>query len=188
MLAVFYLFLTWLLAGIPTGQILALLYADVDLREQGSGNIGATNAARVLGRGIGAATLVGDFAKGLIPVALAGTVGAGSFFAGIVAMVAFLGHCFSPYLAFRGGKGVATTAGAMLALAPLPTLLTVGGWGLTVGLTRKSSLGALAAVFLLPLLVAWLAPQWTSVSLILAFGVAVRHLDNVRRLLAGTER
>lgn len=188
MIAAFYLLLTWLLASVPTGPILALLYADVDLTAHGSGNIGATNANRVLGRGIGIATLVGDLVKGFLPVALAPMVGAGEIFPGIVAIVAFLGHCFSPYLAFRGGKGVATTAGAMLALAPLPTGLTVAGWALIVGLTKKSSLGALAAVFLLPLLVAWLAPKLTVVTLILAFGVAIRHLDNVRRLLAGTEQ
>ena len=188
MLAVFYALLTYMVCSVPTGSILAALYADVDLREHGSGNIGATNAARVLGKGIGVGTLVGDLLKGLVMTLGASSVYDASWYAGLIAILAFLGHCFSAYLNFRGGKGVATTAGALLVLAPWPTLLTMGAWGAVVGLTRKSSLGALTAVFLLPLLVAWMKPSHAVVALILAFGVAVRHADNIRRIRAGTER
>ncbi len=188
MLALFYLAMTYMLASVPTGAILAALYADVDLREHGSGNIGATNAARVVGRGVGVATLLGDAIKGYLPVALAPLVWDRPVFVDAVAITAFVGHCWSAYLSFKGGKGVATTAGAMLALAPLPTALTMLGWGAVVAITRKSSLGALTSVFLLPLLVAWLEPARTWVTLLLALGVALRHVDNVRRLLSGTER
>lgn len=188
MLALFYAVLTYLVCSIPTGSILAALYADVDLRDHGSGNIGATNAARVLGKGIGAATLVGDLAKGLLMTLGASAVSDAGWYPGVIAGCAFLGHCFSAYLNFRGGKGVATTAGALLVLAPWPTVLTMGAWGLVVGVTRKSSLGALTAVFVLPLLVAWMRPSHALIALLLAFGVAVRHADNVKRILAGTER
>lgn len=188
MLALFYLLLTYMVASIPTGAILSALYADVDLSQHGSGNIGATNAARVVGRGVGIATLVGDTLKGFLPVALAPLVWSAPWFQEATALVAFVGHCWSAYLVFRGGKGVATTAGAMLALAPLPTGLTILAWGGVVAVTRKSSLGALSCVFLLPLLVAWLEPAHGFVTLLLALGVALRHVDNVRRLISGTER
>lgn len=187
MLVIFYLLLTYMLASIPTGAILATLYADVDLRQHGSGNIGATNATRVVGRGIGVATFAGDLLKGYLPVALAPLLWPDPLFVDATALVAFAGHCWSAYLGFRGGKGVATSAGAMLALAPLPTALTAAGWLGVVALTKKSSLGALVCVFLLPLLVAWLEPGRVWVTLLLALGVALRHVDNVRRLLSGTE-
>ncbi len=188
MLALFYLLLTYMVASIPTGAILSALYADVDLRAHGSGNIGATNAARVVGKGVGVATLLGDGLKGYVPVALAPLVWSHPTFADATALVAFVGHCWSAYLVFRGGKGVATTAGVMLALAPLPTALTMLGWGAVVAATRKSSLGALVSVFLLPLLVGWLEPERAWVTLLLALGVALRHVDNMKRLIAGTER
>lgn len=188
MLALFYALLTYMVCSVPTGAILAALYADVDLRQHGSGNVGATNAARVLGKGIGAATLAGDLAKGLLMTLGASAVLPDAWYAGAIALIAFLGHCYSAYLNFRGGKGVATTAGALLVLAPLPTAITVGAWAAVVAITRKSSLGALTAVFLLPLLVAWLAPGRAVVAFILAFGVAVRHADNIKRIIAGTER
>ena len=188
MLPIFYALLTYLVCSVPTGAILASLYADVDLREHGSGNVGATNAARVLGKGIGAGTLVGDLLKGLVMTLGASSVLSAPWYAGAIALCAFLGHCYSAYLNFRGGKGVATTAGALLVLAPLPTAITMVAWGAVVGLTRKSSLGALTAVFLLPLLVAWLEPAHAIVALVLAFGVAVRHADNIKRIMAGTEK
>ena len=185
---VFYLLLAYLIASVPTGAILAVLYADVDLREHGSGNIGATNAARVVGKTLGVLTLVGDLLKGLLVVLGAYGVSDAVWYPGLVALAAFAGHCWSAYLDFKGGKGVATSAGALLALAPLPTLLVAAGWAGVVAVTKKSSLGALSSVVLLPLLVVWLAPDQAWVALLLAVGVALRHGDNVRRLIAGTER
>lgn len=188
MLAVYYLLLTYMVASIPTGAILSVLVADVDLRAHGSGNIGATNATRVVGRGVGALTLLGDALKGLIPVLLAPLVWSWGPYADAVALAAFVGHCWSAYLGFKGGKGVATAGGAMLALAPISTGITVAAWVAVVALTKRSSLGALTAVFLLPLLVSWFEPAHGPVTLLIALGVAWRHTDNIKRLLTGTER
>lgn len=188
MLELFYLFLTWLLASLPFGYAFAALYADVDLTAHGSGNIGATNAHRVVGKGIGAATLACDFLKGWLPVVLAPVFFDHTWFPGAVAVVAFIGHCWTPYLDWRGGKGVATTAGAIMALAPWPTLLTMGVWVGVVAATKRSSLGALVAAVALPLLVLWLEPSAFGVTLLLAIGVTLRHKENIERLLAGSER
>lgn len=188
MLELYYLFLTYLLASVPTGYLLAALYADVDLRTQGSGNIGATNAGRVVGTGVALVTLAGDAFKGWLPVMLASWLNPSGWFLGAVAVTAFLGHCYSGYLEFRGGKGVATVAGVMLALAPGATLLAALIWAGVVAGTRRSSLGALVAAGLLPLLVWWLSTEWLLLTLILAAGVVSRHRENIERLMAGSER
>jgi glycerol-3-phosphate acyltransferase PlsY len=188
MLGAFYLALTYLVASIPTGVVLGTLFADVDVTRHGSGNIGATNVTRVLGRGFGAATLAGDVLKGFVPVALAPLVYESHAMIGIVAMVAFAGHCWSAYLDFRGGKGVATAAGGMLAVAPFSTLLAAIVWMLVFMVWRKASLGALVAAGALPVLVAFFRPDALWVTVALGAGVGWRHKENVRRLLAGTER
>jgi len=103
-------------------------------------------------------------------------------------LLAFVGHCWSPLLDFRGGKGVATGAGVMLALAPSAAALAGLAWLLVAALTRRSSLAALVAVALLPLLTLWLAPAQLPVSLLLGAGIVWRHRENLARLRAGTER
>lgn len=181
-LVLFYLLLTYLVAAVPWGVLVATLTADVDIMSEGSGNIGATNVHRVLGRTAGALTLAGDVGKGFVPVLLSQVVIDDPFYGGLVALVAFAGHCWSPYLDFRGGKGVATAAGGMLALAPLPLVVVASAWVAVVLWTRKSSLGALVSVLLLPLVVGLLVPEalWTAV--ILAGGVVWRHKPNIQRL------
>ena len=187
MLAGIYLLLTWLLASFPTGVVAGTLLADVDVRTLGSGNIGATNVHRVLGRGLGALTLVGDMLKGLLPVLVAPLVVEARWYAGLVGLVAFAGHCWSGFLDFRGGKGVATGSGAMLALAPLPTLLAASVWGLVLAIKRRSSLAGLAAAVCLVPLTAWLQPDAAWVAFLLSAGILLRHSDNIRRLREGTE-
>ncbi len=185
--AAFALLLTYLLGSFPTGLALSWLVADIDVREHGSGNIGATNVARVVSKKLGAITLAGDLCKGLVPTLLAPLVLPDPRYVGAVAVTAFIGHCWSAFLGFRGGKGVATAAGGLLALAPVPTLLAVATWGAVVGLTRKSSLGALVAAAVLPLACwAWQPDQAPS-ALAIALGVAWRHEENIRRLRGGAE-
>lgn len=176
-----------MLAAFPTGLVLGLLLADVDIRDGGSGNIGATNANRLLGRRVGALTLVGDLLKGLAPVLLAAQFTDRVSVLGAIGLAAFAGHCWSPYLDFRGGKGVATAAGAMLALAPWATVLAAAGWVTVVRLTRRSSVGGLFAAALMPVLVLVLTPTYTWVAVLLSLGIGLRHRDNLRRLAAGTE-
>lgn len=185
-----WLLISWLLGSFPTGVVLASLHADVDIRGQGSGNIGATNMNRVLGRGFGVTTLVVDLLKGLLAV-LGATLlwpEAPAAYPALCGLLAFAGHCWSPLLDFRGGKGVATGAGVMLALAPQAALLAGLGWLIVVLITRRSSLAALFSVALLPLLTLGLAPAQLPVALLLGAGIVWRHRENLARLRAGTER
>jgi glycerol-3-phosphate acyltransferase PlsY len=176
---------TALLAAVPFGQLAAAVIADVDLRAAGSGNIGATNAARVGGPRLGALTLGLDVGKGLLPVLLAGALAPDA--AGALGLVAVAAHCYSPYLGLRGGKGVATGAGALLGLAPVPTLGLLALWALVVSLTRRSSLGALAAAVAAPPLLAATAPAAAPWAAGIAALILVRHAPNLRRLRAGAE-
>ena len=187
-LPAFYLLLTYLLASLPTGLMLSAVLADADPREDGSGNIGATNVYRLLGRRLGIATFIGDLLKGMVPVALAGAVLDTPWFAGATAIAAFTGHCWSAYIDFRGGKGVATAAGGLLVLVPLVILACIGVWTLLVRLTKKSSLGSLCAAILMPTLVYLQRPELLWVAIMITGGVLLRHQSNISRLLAGTER
>lgn len=190
LLGLCWLVIAWLVGAFPTGVVVGTLFADIDITSQGSGNIGATNMNRVLGRGYGVATLVVDMLKGLLPVVLAALVWpeAPTWYAGLLGLLAFAGHCWSPFLDMRGGKGVATSAGVMLGLAPWPTFLAAAVWVGVVLATRKSSLGALVSVVLLPLLTLLFSPAATWVAVLLGLGVVARHKDNLARLRAGTER
>ncbi len=187
MLDVFYLLLCYLIGSLPSGLVLTTLYSEVDPRAQGSGNIGATNVLRTTSRGLGATTLVADIAKGALPV-----LGAmwlwddplGWCLAGVATVV---GHCWPVYLAFRGGKGVATSAGVMLALAPLPVLVVATLWVILFLAARKASLASLVAAAILPFAAYWQGPLMAMTGVVLAGIIGVRHRDNVKRLRAGTE-
>jgi len=182
--------LTYLIAAIPFGLVLTTLYGgDTDLRSAGSGNIGATNVARVYGWKLALPALLLDIAKGFFPVLGASLLwpDTGLWWPGVIAGVAFLAHCFSVYLEFRGGKGVATGAGGMLALAPLPTLLAISVWATLLAITGKSSVGALIAATSLIGFAGWLQPESVPVVLLLAFGIGFTHVSNIRRLMRGQE-
>ena len=175
----------------------------MDLRAEGSRNTGATNAFRVLGARWGALVFFLDVAKGwlaaLLPLAVGGRLGlAGSSAAELAVMVAgglaaILGHIFSPWMRFRGGRGVATSLGFFLAIAPLPTLVALGFWIALVGASRRVSVGSIGAAFVYPLLVLGLMrghphrSALAAVSALVALLVIVRHKANIARLLAGTE-
>ena len=182
-----FVLLTYMVASIPTGPILATLYADVDVTQQGSGNIGATNVYRALGPRFGVATLTGDILKGLLPVLLSGLVSDHIWFPSLVGLVAFIGHCWPAYLEFRGGKGVATVAGVLLGLAPFVALLTAGVWMLIFLTIRRSSVAALMATLSLPLFTVWLRADLIWVTMALVVGVLQRHRSNIHRILPGDE-
>jgi len=187
--------LSYLLGAVPFGLLLGL-WAGKDVRREGSGNIGATNVLRTCGAGWGIAALVLDLLKGLVPALLAGWLApAGPIWPVLAGLAAVLGHCYPIYLRFAGGKGVATTAGVLLAIMPLPLLVALGVFVLVVALTRYVSLGSMtaaAALLIARLLLAeapWSraelpATLFAAAALIL---VLARHRDNIRRLLAGTE-
>jgi len=189
MLTAFYLLLTYLFASVPTGLILGIIVADVDPRDAGSGNIGATNVRRLLGNSFGAITLFGDLLKGFVPVALMPTLlpDADPALAGVAALAAVIGHCYSAYLDFNGGKGVATAAGALLGLNPLVMVLCLAAWFTMVTLTRRSSMGGLASAVLMPFLLGWLSPIHLWAGLAMMGIVLLRHQRNIARLWTGRE-
>ena len=180
---------SYLLGSVPFGMVFARA-KGVDLRSVGSGNIGATNVLRAAGRGPAVLTLLGDALKGAAAVALARALGLGAFNEGLAALAAVAGHDFSVFLRFRGGKGVATSLGAVLIYAPQAGILTAVLWLITVVLTRYSSLGAIVSFALLPvmMLLTGQAKQKAAFAAALAALLVLKHSGNIRRLVEGTER
>lgn len=180
--------LAFLIGSIPTGLLIAKT-KGIDLRRVGSGNIGATNVLRAVGKEAALVTLLGDIAKGVVPVAIGKFLGFGVFDAGILGISAILGHNFSLFLKFKGGKGVATSIGVLLAFSPYVALLTITFWLLTARWTRYSSLSALVAFGLLPLSIYML--DYSKGKMIIAVAIAglifIRHTTNIKRLIQGTE-
>ncbi len=180
----------YLFGAIPTGLLLTRLFGKEDIRKAGSGNIGATNVYRVAGRTLGIVTLIGDCLKGVIPVVIAQQVfDLTGTSLGLVALAAFVGHCFPIYLGFKGGKGVATALGIFLVLSPLAVLTVLVVFALFLWRWRYISLASIAAataiapaVYLttgsLPIL---------TVTLVIATLVIWRHKGNIERLRNGTE-
>ena len=187
-LAAFYLLLTYLMGALPSGLILTALYTDVDPRQQGSGNIGATNIARTAGKALAGVTLLLDLLKGLLPVLGGLWLFEESWMRGAVVLAAVIGHCWPVYLEFKGGKGVATSAGGLLGLLPIPTLGAAAVWAGLFALTKRSSLAALGATLALQGLAWWLAPELLWLTLALAVVLLIRHKDNIQRLARGTEK
>lgn len=186
-----FLLLAYLVAAVPFGLVVTTLYgAEADIRATGSGNIGATNVARVYGWRLGVVVIVLDAAKGLLPVLLARAMWpeAGLWWPALVLATCFVGHCFPVYLDFRGGKGVATGAGGLLALSPLVTLAGAALWVALLGLTGRSSVAALGATAAAIGFAIWLDPPVAPVVGALALGVVATHVPNLRRLLQGEER
>lgn len=180
----------YLIGAIPTGVLLTRLSGAADIRSAGSGNIGATNVYRVAGKKLGVLTLVGDALKGLLPVLAAQSwLPADSPGVALVAVAAFIGHCYPIYLGFKGGKGVATALGIFLVLSPSSVLLAIGLFALLFWKWRYVSLGSISAAALTPVLVLLFEKNSALfvASLVIGGLVILRHRTNIERLLAGTE-
>ena len=178
----------YLLGSVPTGYILGSL-AGVDVRKAGSGNVGATNVARVVGKRHGIFTLVADIAKGFVPVVIALNLGLTATATALVGVAAFLGHLYPIFLRFRGGKGVATALGVFLGLAPWATVVLMVIFVLVILATRVVSLSSMVAAAAAPI-VFWLltsSPILTGTSVFIALMIVLRHRGNIQRLLSGTE-
>ncbi len=187
MKALLLLFLAFILGSLPTGLLIAKI-RGVNLKEAGSGNIGATNVLRTTGKVPALLTLIGDSIKGIFAVLIARYYGAGIFLEGVVGLCAVLGHDFSLFLKFRGGKGVATSLGVLTIYSPQTGLFTIIIWLMTVLITRYSSLGALVSFGLLPLCGFILdSREKVPVLFMMTLLIFVRHKDNIRRIIKGTE-
>jgi len=179
-----------IVGSIPSGLLVSAMFGGRDLRQTGSGNIGATNALRVLGKKAALFTLLGDMAKGALPVVLVRFAEVREEVVLFVGLGAIVGHIYSLFLRFKGGKGVATSFGVFLALSPTIALTSMIVWGMAVYLGRYSSVGALAAFSLLPA-VAWF---WTMNLNMARFALAVsllvcwQHKENLQRLRQGLEK
>ncbi len=177
------------LGSIPTGLLIARWQKGVDIRQHGSGNIGMTNVLRAVGKGPAVLTLVGDLAKGLIPVLLARAWLTSPWAIGLVALAAVVGHLYPLFAGFHGGKGVATTLGVFIPLLPGPLLIAFVVWAACVAFRRQVSLGSLVAAASLPMAaLLWGAPAAYILDALLAAALIwYRHRENIERLLAGTE-
>lgn len=185
-----FLITTYLIGAIPSGWIIAKKVRGIDIRKMGSGNIGATNVARNLGKRWGLITLILDILKGFVPV-LAGIElfylqKDVIFLAGIIAVI---GHQFSIYQGFRGGKGVATAFGVFLVISPVSALLSSGFFLFLALLSGYISVGSIGGAISLPVFV-WILDADKSViiiSIIIALLIIIKHNDNIKRLLKGEE-
>jgi len=184
--------ISFIIGSIPFGVIIAKV-RGVDLKKTGSGNIGATNVLRAMGKSSAVITLLGDMLKGTAAVAIGNYLSVGTVYEGLLGLSAILGHNFSLFLGFRGGKGVATSIGVLLIYSPKIAILTLIMWLVMVLVTRYSSLGAIVSFGLLPLNIYLLEdPQVKAIKLLIAAMITllilVRHIENIGRLIKGTER
>lgn len=194
---IFIALLGYLLGSIPTGLILTKLVSKTDPRKTGSKNIGATNIFRTAGKTLGILTLAGDVIKGAIPIGVAIKVGvdhewglSSDAWIAIAGLAPFLGHIFSIFLGFKGGKGVATALGVYLMISPLAVLLEIFIFSAIVWKWKFISLGSITCAIIMPFLIAFFRSDSQSyfvLSVIIAALIIFRHQSNILRLLSGTE-
>ncbi|GBD99908.1 glycerol-3-phosphate acyltransferase [bacterium BMS3Abin07] len=178
----------FLTGSIPVGLIVARS-KGIDIRTKGSGNIGATNILRNIGKKEALITLIGDISKGVIPVLVAWKFFPDDTRVGIIGLSAIAGHDFSIFLKFRGGKGVATSLGVLLAYSPFAALATAAIWIIVLVISKISSLSAILAFLLLPLTIFIIDNTEGKflISLIIAALIIIKHKDNIKRLINGEE-
>jgi glycerol-3-phosphate acyltransferase PlsY len=182
--------IAYLLGSIPFGYLLTRFATGRDVRQAGSGNIGATNVLRTAGRKLGIATLLLDIGKGTLAVAIAHRLTGDAKIMAVAALAVCAGHVFPIFLKFKGGKAVATFAGAFGYLMPLPLLATAIVFVVTVIASRHVSLGSILGALMFPI-GAWLIlhPSWIELFAVFASSALViyRHKSNIERLRSGTE-
>ncbi|NPA81600.1 MAG: glycerol-3-phosphate 1-O-acyltransferase PlsY [Epsilonproteobacteria bacterium] len=190
----------YLIGGIPFGLILAKTFTNIDIREKGSGAIGATNVLRVvkekdpaLAKKLSIATLILDALKGIAVLAVASMMGVSEETKWAIAVLAVIGHCFSPYLKFEGGKGVATGFGVLLYMLPIETLIGFLFWFLAAKFLKISSLSSLIGVTALVISSFIIHPQIPVIQthapiIIIALIIFYKHIPNIIRLIKGEEK
>ncbi|ASG31633.1 acyl-phosphate glycerol 3-phosphate acyltransferase [Fusobacterium animalis] len=181
--------LSYFFGAIPSGVWIGKIFKNIDVRDYGSKNSGATNSYRVLGAKLGIAVLIIDVLKGFIPLYIANKFNLKYNDLVILGLVAILAHTFSCFISFKGGKGVATSLGVFLFLAPVITLILLVIFILVVYFTKYISLGSITAAFLLPIFTFFTHRDTYlfTLSVVIAIFVIYRHKTNISRLLSGTE-
>ena len=181
--------LSYFFGAIPSGVWIGKIFKNIDVRDYGSKNSGATNSYRVLGAKLGIAVLIIDVLKGFIPLYIASKFNLAYNDLVILGLVAILAHTFSCFISFKGGKGVATSLGVFLFLAPVITLILLVIFILVVYFTKYISLGSITAALLLPIFTFFTHRDsyLFALSVIIAIFVIYRHKTNISRLLSGTE-
>jgi len=185
----------YVLGSIPWGVVLTRCFTSVDVRRQGSGNIGATNVSRLAGFTWGLLTFAGDVLKGALPVYLASVFAwknplLNDYLPAVVALAAFCGHLYPLFMKFRnGGKGVATCAGCFVVLDPWACPAALLAFIVPVFISRRVSIGSLAAALVLPIAVGFSVHsiQLTVAAVIMSVFIFIRHTANIKRLISGTE-
>ncbi len=192
--------LAFLIGGIPFGLILAKTFADANIKETGSKSIGATNVLRVvkekdkaLAKKLAIATILLDALKGVVVILLAKAFSLSYATQWAIAVLAVLGHCFSPYLKFEGGKGVATGVGVLLVMLPIETILAIASWAITAKTTKISSLASLVGLSVLIISSFIIHPEIPHIKshapiLIIAAIVVYKHIPNIIRLINKEEK
>lgn len=192
--------LAYLVGGIPFGLILAKTFAGANIKEAGSKSIGATNVLRVvkekdpkLAKKLAIATILLDALKGVVVILLAKAIGLSYATQWAIAVLAVLGHCFSPFLKFEGGKGVATGVGVLLVMLPIETILALIAWAVTAKTTKISSLSSLVGLLVLIVSSFIIHPEIPHIKshapiLLIAAIVVYKHIPNIVRLVRGEER
>ncbi len=186
--------LAYLFGSLPNGLYVAKV-KNVDIRNKGSKNTGATNVFRVMGAKFGILVLILDALKGFLPLILAEKAGVHGNILVLIGVTAVIGHTFSPFLNFKGGKGVATSLGIFLYLTPVPMLITLGMFFIVVGISKYVSLGSVLASILLPLLILIMPANEKLgnktvvfiISALLGAYIIYKHRANIERLKNGTE-
>ncbi|MBU2530794.1 MAG: glycerol-3-phosphate 1-O-acyltransferase PlsY [Elusimicrobia bacterium] len=184
--------ISYVFGGIPTGYVLGKYLKGIDIREYGSGNPGTANVYRTLGKWAGITTFIVDFLKGFLPTMLAMGfyLRAGHWWIPVIAgAIAIAGHIWTPFLNFKGGKGVATSAGVFAAIMPLPVLGAIIVFTITVAITKHISVGSMAGSIVLPFLSYYLKsyPPLSLMALIVCALIFYTHIPNIRRIISGKE-
>ncbi|MDD2523504.1 MAG: glycerol-3-phosphate 1-O-acyltransferase PlsY [Endomicrobiaceae bacterium] len=186
---VVYLILSYLSGAIPFAYVISKIFKKIDIRKCGSGNPGATNVFRVVSKPLGVLTFFLDAMKGFIPVYFASMINPSIYFVLTVAFVTLLGHVFTIFLKFKGGKGVATGCGIFVAFAPIVTLICFMVFALVLFLSKYVALSSITAAISLPICLAFF--HYPNIIILFACLVAVlvivRHIGNIRRIIKGTE-
>jgi len=186
----------YLIGGIPFGLLLAKKFAGVDVKASGSGSIGATNVLRVvkeknpvLAKKLGIATLALDAIKGVVVLAVAYFMGMSEASLWAIAVLAVIGHCFSPYLGLEGGKGIATGMGVMMFMLPQETLIALAVWGILAKTIRISSISSLTGVMALLISSFYIHPEMPHAPVVfIVFILYYKHIPNIIRVFKGEEK